>query len=113
MTTLEILKDAYHLLDDKKHWAKWVKAQTHDGIPVESWDKRAVQWCAIGALERVIGGYGADMREARLFLTGKAMEMYDNGIVEVNDVLGYRQVRAVYRRAIRELESPLVREPPQ
>jgi len=110
--TLDVLKAAYHLLDDKKHWTQWTAARDTRGVPVKATSKTAVEWCAAGAIEAKAELFQS-RNDAWDRLDKLSFAMYGRDISWVNDELGYRQARAVYRRAIRELETSLVQEPPQ
>ena len=114
MKTKEILEDAYHLLDDKKHWTQGCFARDRLGRSVYTSSNSATCWCAIGALEKValekseIGDYvGGSLEKAEKALTKAIVELYKKRAVpRVNDGKdGYRKIRAAYRRAIRSCED--------
>lgn len=105
---LEILEDAYHLLDDKRRWCQGALAEDASGKTVPSREPtNAVQWCAVGAIRHVtpISETFTALKAAWERLDRASYDLYSYPAEAVNDLLGYRQVRAVYRRAIRKAAS--------
>lgn len=94
----DILERAYHLIDDKRRWTQFQYARDSLEGRVDSKDPAAVCWCAAGAIIAQ-PGYS---RALLGVVNGISIKMYDKHLSEVNDQLGYRQARAVMRRAIRE-----------
>lgn len=102
MTTLEILKAAYNLLDDKKQWCQGRNARNSKGKPVNARSRFATQWCAIGAVKKASP---SDITPIALrLLNAEAERLYERPMISVNDILGYRQMRTVFRAAIRNAE---------
>lgn len=107
MTTLEVLKAAYHLLDDPKRWTILAQARDWRGTGVTARDPNAVSWCAAGAIFR----YG-DMNDLRPL--AEALEPGSNLFkipIVNNGPDGYELIRAAFRKAIAELELPIERAP--
>jgi len=122
-TVLEVLKGAYHLLDDKSRWTQHAAAKNKRGEPVPTSSMSAVKWCASGALMRSTCGTSRmrlsdeNLKEAAKLLA-KAISSKDSffvadaykTIVLANDGPdGYELIRAAFRKAIAELEPPLER----
>lgn len=47
------LKKVYALLQDEKHWTQGVMARDDAGKSVWPTDEKAVQWCMLGAIDRI------------------------------------------------------------
>ena len=106
-TTLEILEEAYELLGDPKRWTIESYARDVHDSEAQISANDAVKFCAIGAISRVaMHEHSAHARNAAWdMLDEAARRIYDLSIVNVNDSLGRRQVRAVYRAAIRRAKE--------
>ncbi len=73
MTTLEVLQGARDLLSSPDRWCKKSIAQDSEGGGCGPHLKKAVRWCALGALVRTIGekdGWGAEFDSAVKVLSG-------------------------------------------
>lgn len=55
MNTLEVLKGVRHLLENPRNWTQRTPARDIKGLPVHAVSKRAVCWCTIGAVHKVVG----------------------------------------------------------
>lgn len=78
MTTVEILKKARGLVE--KGWTATVFARDADGLPIHETDRRAVCWCASGALHASGSPWGSDARTVfiRAIGTGEIPDWNDS-----------------------------------
>jgi hypothetical protein len=104
MTTLEILEQAYTLLDERHRWTAGALARSRDGEAVAPCLPSAVQWCGHGAIERVACPHGHSHRTSAFHVLLESCRiLYKQDIAPTNDSLdGYRRIRSAYRYAIRE-----------
>ena len=103
MNTHEILTKAYHLLDDKWRWTQGRLARDSKGVGVAYSSDEAVCFCAYGALHKAsIGQSNSEKWDAFDALELATTDMYGELVAITNDELGYRQIRAAFRRAIKE-----------
>jgi hypothetical protein len=113
MTALEVLKAAYHLLDDKRRWTTHDLARNSSGDGCNTDSPEAVQWCAIGAIEWVEGrgvGWSKAQHDASAALHA-SLPGDEYSVVAVNNGPdGYELIRAAFRKAIASLEPKLVRD---
>lgn len=98
-TPKAILRAAYHLLDDKRHWSQGAEALTADGAAVNATNPLAAKWCAVGAVYAVTA---VDDDGPAAMVSGWLDEFTPWGIVSVNDEQGYAAMRRVYRKAAEE-----------
>jgi hypothetical protein len=97
---LSILKAARELVANPKTWTKGTLARDAAGLPVATASEAAVQFCALGALQRGAGGYTGpyyDVREALY----RALDPHT--IVEVND--GYHGRTRILKAMDKAIES--------
>jgi hypothetical protein len=92
VTTVEVLKAAKTLIEDPERWTQHEYAQRADGSGTFSLDVDARQWCATGALQRVLDGQVASETEAFIILESAARTLDIDGIIGVNDELGHAAV---------------------
>jgi len=98
-STLDVLTEAYHLLDDKKRWTQGALARDFFGEAVSEQAATAVAFCAAGAVYRVIPS-GKICWDALDLLE----DVVEEDLTIVNDGPdGYRRIRAAFRKAIRSL----------
>ena len=65
-------------------------------------DPTAIKRCAAGALQKVTNREHYAMTSLMLLLGNACHYLYRNTVAGTNDFLGYRQIRAAFRNAIRE-----------
>ena len=116
-TVLDVLKDAYHLLDDPKRWTQGAGARDSHGEKTNPKNLNAVSWCASGALYKAGAGDLYHSRGCRLddsawwYLANELVPCPDNSVYgmdipRVNDGPdGYQLIREGLRRAIAKLET--------
>jgi len=101
---LQILEDAYHLLDDKRRWAQRALAQDADGAPCNLFV--AVSYCGLGAIA-ICGAQKSpeyeDQASRDLSLACRAL--FGEYPATVNDFLGYAAIRRAFRKAIKERKN--------
>jgi hypothetical protein len=106
--TVEILKAARALIEDPERWTQHEYAVKGDGSGTFSLDVDARQWCATGALQRVLAGQIASETEAFIILESAAQDLDVDGIIGVNDELGHAAVMQMYNKAIEIAQKPWV-----
>lgn len=100
---LNILERAASIITDPKKWGRHHVAADIFGRPISPYDKDAVCWCAIGALNRarLDLGYGhTESAIARNELEAAASANHNMPVVLVNDALGHDRVMKTYATAI-------------
>lgn len=113
MEALDVLKGAYHLLDDPKRWTANAPARDADGKALNNAnDPRAVAWCASGAMWRTRGGPGIDDWEGsigewepwHLLADACNPDRHPNDLLPIvttnNGENGYELIREAFRKAI-------------
>ena len=101
MNTRETLERARALIADEGKWCKVVLARNgaqHETLPL---DPAAVQWCALGALQRTVGGFADGYATEREALDRAASKTSDyKTIVSLNDEGTHADVMRAYDVAI-------------
>lgn len=104
MADVEILKAARARIADPLHWTTKHLARNETGRVVGVNDKRAVCWCAYGAL----GIEGSDLASPEAnALRGAAVQLHGTTVARVNDEFGHTAVLAMYDAAIASAEGGL------
>lgn len=96
-SVVEVLTEARKLIEKPEHWTQGVSARSRTGRHVSNRSKRAVCWCASGALDRVSYRINAwTWLEASNALRG-----YMRGHIEhFNDTRTHADVLKAFDRAI-------------
>lgn len=77
---------ARELIADIDNWTTGFWAIDNTGVDVDPCSARACAWCADGALVRVSNQeWGPRHSELYLALSNASFELFDEGIIEVND----------------------------
>jgi hypothetical protein len=116
MTTLEILREAYKLIEKPKHWTQYVHARGSLGEAVSPGSDLAVCFCAAGAIVRAAMKmypnqslpYYIIRYEVDRDIQQSIKELkYDLGqpLSEFNDTRSHADVLAAFRRTIARLEA--------
>lgn len=103
----EVLKGVRRLLGHRSRWTTTYLAVDQRGWPVPLYDARAVRWCVLGAIWKVLGpSYdGAfDLHQACIttLTTAGATLGYHVDLSVANDQEGYDAVIAMLDEAIRQ-----------
>jgi hypothetical protein len=80
-------------LADPARWAARAYAQTIEGKSVQAEDKRAVRWCASGAIDKCYGWNTPMQKEAWWKANTLARSRHTLPLSHVNDRLGYLAVK--------------------
>ncbi len=103
-TTLDILKAARARIADPKRWTQGAAGRDRRGYRTEGRGmRRAVQWCALGAVDAEAAGDGGMYDNAWDALD--AASPFRCGALLVNDELGHEATIAMFDRAIAKLEA--------
>jgi hypothetical protein len=78
-------------------------AMTEQGNHVYGFDAGACRFCSIGALQKVQGG--CEKGPALDYLRAASRDLYDQGVVQVNDHLPWAAVQAMWTKAIELAEE--------
>lgn len=108
---LKLVEEAYNLIGSRDRWTRRCNARDSDGNQIAFESEHAVRFCALGALSKV----GKDKRQSHKMRAYEALlnacrTLYgEHSIVHVNDddEYGYRDVRRVYRKAMRNLRKAI------
>lgn len=107
MDAVSILRDARALITDPTNWTVGVDARSKTGRSVAPSSKRAVCWCAQGAVERV-GVVGSDEFRRAFKAMSRAATKMMGGFTEpfeINDTVGYEATLQMFDLAIRDVEG--------
>lgn len=108
MKTIDILKKARKLITTSSKWTKGVLAGDKDGVPVPPCDRRAVCWCASGAIIKAAGGVwkaGPAWRPLEdLLFKMQWRHSIPDSIPGFNDNSTHKQVLALFDKAIKSLK---------
>lgn len=100
--SVELLKAARAKIADPKHWTRYRLARNARGNEVRPTNKRAVCWCAHGALRAVgIPLYAPE----EILLFEAAGELFKLEPYAVNDQRGHAAILGVYDLAIAKAEA--------
>ena len=103
-TARNVLIRARARIADREHWTTGALARDADGNEVVPRDRRAVDWCALGALYRVttpVKGHRSASELLAAEIDGRlAVGDLDYTITNFNDSHTHKQVLALYDRAI-------------
>lgn len=98
------LRQAKELIQDPHHWSTMALARDSTGYPVRPSSDSAVQWCALGALEKA-AGKTTIYKNAHLALRDAAFETAGECLLSVlNDNFGHTAVMQAYEKAIETSE---------
>lgn len=109
---LENLIAARNLISDKNNWCTFNRAQNEHGEFVEPTDYSACQFCAVGAVQKVMG-YDCNSLDYQdvyqlpevEFLSSVSKVFYGRPIYITNDSLGHKEVLKVFDHAIQVLKE--------
>ena len=95
-TARELLK-AWRKINTRKKWCKDTVARDKNNSPVDATSRKAVRFCAQGAMESICASF-----LAQDYLMNASIELHPDEFdhTGVNDHLGYAAVRKVFRLAI-------------
>ena len=105
--SLQIIKDARDLINDKNKWTQdaFARDEEYKRVPISS--SEAVCWCAVGALRKVArenNTYSTPYIEASEFLLKEANELSRYYTVsQFNDKNNYKTVMDTFDKAINKL----------
>ncbi|MBF6567793.1 MAG: hypothetical protein IVW54_02830 [Candidatus Binataceae bacterium] len=71
-----------------------------DGDPVKTTDRRAVAWCAVGALERIAGSDNDTFEGGLKYLIKASMQLFRCDPADINDRTNHDGLVQMYTRAI-------------
>jgi hypothetical protein len=97
---VKILVSALEMISDERHWAKGVSAVDSSGAPVKATDRRAVAWCAVGALERAAGDDSELFESCLEFLREASLQLFRCDPAVINDRTNHAGLVEMYTRAI-------------
>jgi hypothetical protein len=103
MNTLDALKAGRELLSEPKRWGRGSFAQDATGIHVPAQSKRAVCWCALGALHKVAPGQ--ENVWARIEAAALLQLAARGSVSFLNDNSSHEDVLRMYDGAIASKES--------
>jgi hypothetical protein len=94
---LDDLIKARELISDSAHWCRKAMARNQDGEEVHALDEDAVQWCALGAFNKVCEGKKSFDILYEVFEIDTLSEVVR---LNDNDGGGHEKVMALYDKAI-------------
>lgn len=97
---VKVLASALEMISDEKHWAKGVGAVDSSGAPVKTSDRRAVAWCAVGALDRAAGEDSELFESCLEFLQKASLQLFRCDPAVINDRTDHGGLVEMYTRAI-------------
>jgi hypothetical protein len=97
---VKVLVSALELISEEKHWAKGAGAVDGSGAPVKTSDRRAVAWCAVGALERAAGDDNELFESCLEFLQKASLQLFRCDPAVINDRTNHGGLVEMYTRAI-------------
>jgi hypothetical protein len=106
MTVVEILKAAKAKIENPDNWTQGFYAKDSDGNTVFGCNERAVCFCALGAVQAVVGDlitHNLSANRAWHYLDDAVRPGY-NRIAVLNDKGTHAEVLAAFDRAIAEAE---------
>jgi hypothetical protein len=103
--TRDKLIEARDLISDESRWTRFDYAQDMFGSRIESvHDNSACCWCAYGALSKV-SGLEPEECDSSDALEFAANELFEQSVVDVNDLRGHAAILQVFDKAIEEAGS--------
>ncbi|GAA0235791.1 hypothetical protein LNAOJCKE_0912 [Methylorubrum aminovorans] len=104
MASADILRAARARIEDPKNWTAGQFARTLEGHPVTARSKKAVCWCALGAVAAEADGNDERLAALLLFKSSEAL-FGEEDISIVNDGCGHEAVLKVFDAAIAVAEA--------
>ncbi len=101
MKTSTLLRNAWALIEDPKHWTAGAFARTARGRGCDVTDPLARKFCALGALQHARHAAGGCSERANALLRRAAR----GGVVTNNDRHGHEAARKMYAEAIHLAEA--------
>lgn len=102
--SLNILTEARHLITEFKHWTQFANSRDAAGDSCSPWDNRAVCWCALGAITKIVAdhpeGQILDERWSILQEAGIASH-----ITSINDSDGHSAILTLFDKGIATLKK--------
>jgi len=102
-TALDILTAAYAIVIDPAKWTQGSRARDKAGNNVCTFDKAAVCFCTVGAIEKVAGPRNSMDRahaDARGYLSRVANAEFYRSPISVNDEIGHDFTLLMFEKAI-------------
>jgi hypothetical protein len=97
---VKVLVRTFAMLADETQWAQGAGAVDRNGAPVRTNDRRAVAWCAVGALERA-AGHDEELFESCLeYLQKASLHLFRCDPAVINDNTTHNGLIEMYARAI-------------
>lgn len=101
LTTLQALVAARKILSDPARWCQGSYARNRAGEPINVRSKQAASFCALGALNKVMGFGWAGSAAINLLRDSSSL-----AIPDLNDGKGgYKKVLALYDKAIKRARA--------
>jgi len=97
---VKVLVRAFEMLADEAQWAQGAGAIDRNGTPVKPTDRRAVAWCAVGALERAAGNDDELFEACLEYLQKASLQLFRCDPAVINDNTNHRGLIEMYTRAI-------------
>ncbi|UTS52110.1 hypothetical protein [Synechococcus phage BUCT-ZZ01] len=104
---LETLIAAKQLIEDEKNWCRVERAKDKKGRYVEPTNRSACQFCAVGAVQKVMSYDQIDVYTSQevKFLDIISRNMYGQPVFIINDDLGHGYVLKIFDKAIEQLKE--------
>lgn len=104
--TVQILRDARALIADEKNWTQGTYSLDQFGGSVEPVDEKAVCFCSLGALAKVVGARDPDdTLQGEAVIVSLVREQGYTNVAEFNDSHTHSDVLDLFDRAIARAES--------
>ncbi|GEM_PF-1845427 len=97
---VKILVRAFEMISDEKCWAQGASAIDRTGAPVRTNDRRAVAWCAVGALDRAAGDDDELFESCLRYLQKASLQLFQGDPAVINDNTDHVALVEMYTRAI-------------
>ncbi len=97
---VKVLIRAFEMIADEKCWAQGAAAIDRSGAPVRANDRRAVAWCAVGALERAAGNDDELFEGCLEYLQKASLQLFRCDPAVINDNTNHVGLVEMYTRAI-------------
>jgi hypothetical protein len=97
---VKILVRAFEMISDEKCWAQGASAIDRSGAPVRTTDRRAVAWCAVGALDRAAGNDDELFESCLQYLQKASLQLFRGDPAVINDNTDHVALVEMYARAI-------------
>ncbi len=114
-TDKQVLIEAKQLISDPSKWCQNSLARDENEVSLSNgFDSRACRWCAYGAVDKVLGGYGMkytdDFTRITDLLDESAKDFGFDSAPALNDSRGHEYVIRMYDKAIHDATLEVSRE---